>query len=73
MISLAAANCKVARSFQTMIKKQHKVMEDKGESDKTHLFLAALCFLLGWLMSLSNPPITGLAVYGNRKVKKHGI
>ena len=42
-------------------------MEDEAESDKTHLFLAALCFLLGWLMSLSNPLITGLAVYGEGK------
>ena len=52
-----------------MIKKQHKVIEDKGESDKTHLFLAALCFLLGSFMSLSNPLRTGLAVYGGKREK----
>ena len=47
LISLAAANCKVMRSCQALIKKQHKVMEDKDESDKTHLLLAFV--LLAWL------------------------
>ena len=48
-------------------------MENKGESDKTHLFLATLCFLLGWLMSLSNPLITGLAAYGDRRRKQERV
>ena len=47
--------------------------ESKVRADKTHLFLADLCFLLGWLMSLSNPLRTGLAAYGQRgKRKKQG-
>ena len=42
-------------------------MEDKNESDKT---LAALCFLPGWLMFLSNPLITGLAGEGREENRK---